>query len=555
MKWRNLLRVLVCGLALDASALPTYANWLYTPGAGPSAFVSFNSTTTPAGTGLCAAANTDCTATVPINTAGAQLFNSTTPGVVSLNTTPSLANGSGVVPTQGGSVLAANNPLPAQLSQAGAALSATNPLFTNISVGSAAIGATNGLYTNILQGNAVLAAGNPIFVSPGTGATWGLAAGTNIIGKVGIDQTTPGTTNGVQVNAALPAGTNLMGKVGIDQTTVGTTNGVSLAQIGATTVATGNGVSGAGSQRVNIASDNTAFAVNATLQASATTAIGKVDPNTIGNWGLQVSTQNSATPTNGALVLGQFNTSPTTITSGNVSPLQMDANGNLLVNIKAGAGSGGTALADGATFTIGTTSETPAACTYVSGGITVTSGKSSVLSCTSTASLHTTVDNAATYVTSAADAQATSSSAGAPVVNFGYVYNGSTWDRMRSTGSDGGLVVGGSAKGGLAVVNGGSFYEAVAASQTATVLQSSTGAAGDYLSHCVIYPASTSPGVVTVFDSTNTAANSAILFAGGSTSLSNLAPIPIPVGAVSVNGAWKVTTGPNVSVVCYGKFS
>lgn len=58
-----------------------------------------------------------------------------------------------------------------------------------------------------------------------------LAAGTAIIGKVGIDQTTPGTTNGVQVVAALPAGTALIGKVGIDQTTPGTTNKV---QAGAT---------------------------------------------------------------------------------------------------------------------------------------------------------------------------------------------------------------------------------------------------------------------------------------------------------------------------------
>ena len=41
----------------------------------------------------------------------------------------------------------------------------------------------------------------------------GLQAGTAIIGKVGIDQTTPGTTNGVQVNAALPAGTNSIGTV------------------------------------------------------------------------------------------------------------------------------------------------------------------------------------------------------------------------------------------------------------------------------------------------------------------------------------------------------
>lgn len=40
-----------------------------------------------------------------------------------------------------------------------------------------------------------------------------LVAGTALIGKVGIDQTTPGTTNGVQVNAALPAGTNAIGKL------------------------------------------------------------------------------------------------------------------------------------------------------------------------------------------------------------------------------------------------------------------------------------------------------------------------------------------------------
>jgi hypothetical protein len=110
-------------------------------------------------------------------------------------------------------------------------------------------------------------------------------------------------------------------------------------------------------------------------------------------------------------------------------------------------------------------------------------------------------------------------------------------------------------KGGVGVVSGGSFYQAVAASQTGTTLQSSTGATGDYLSHCVLYPTSTSPGVVTVFDNTNAAGTDAILFAGGASSLSNLAPIAIPVGAVSVSGAWKVTTGASISVVCYGKFS
>jgi hypothetical protein len=108
-------------------------------------------------------------------------------------------------------------------------------------------------------------------------------------------------------------------------------------------------------------------------------------------------------------------------------------------------------------------------------------------------------------------------------------------------------------KGGVGVVNGGSFYQHIAASQTAAVLQSSTGAAGDYLSHCVIYPSTTAAGSVTVFDNTNAAGTNVIEFSTGT--LSNLAPISIPVGAVSVSGAWKVTTGANETVVCYGKFS
>jgi hypothetical protein len=46
-----------------------------------------------------------------------------------------------------------------------------------------------------------------------SGVTGAIPAGTALIGKVGIDQTTPGTTNGVQVNAALPAGSNVIGGV------------------------------------------------------------------------------------------------------------------------------------------------------------------------------------------------------------------------------------------------------------------------------------------------------------------------------------------------------
>lgn len=48
--------------------------------------------------------------------------------------------------------------------------------------------------------------------------TTAIPAGTNLLGKTGIDQTTPGTTNGVQINAALPAGTNSIGTVQIGNT-------------------------------------------------------------------------------------------------------------------------------------------------------------------------------------------------------------------------------------------------------------------------------------------------------------------------------------------------
>lgn len=63
---------------------------------------------------------------------------------------------------------------------------------------------------------------------------------------------------------SINAGSNIMGAV--------TQSGaftVDVVKIAGTTTATGNGVTGAGSQRVTIASDNTAFPVNATLQTGS----------------------------------------------------------------------------------------------------------------------------------------------------------------------------------------------------------------------------------------------------------------------------------------------
>jgi hypothetical protein len=91
-------------------------------------------------------------------------------------------------------------------------------------------------------------------------------------------------------------------------------------------------------------------------------------------------------------------------------------------------------------------------------------------------------------------------------------------------------------------------YETVAASQTAQVL-GTTGAAGNYLDRIIIVPATGSPGAVTILDN----ATSISIFAGYSNG--STAPISIPLGMTSVSGAWKITTGANVSVIAVGNFT
>jgi hypothetical protein len=80
---------------------------------------------------------------------------------------------------------------------------------------------------------------------------------------------------------------------------------------------------------------------------------------------------------------GIYNSSAPTLTNGQQAALQLDANGYLAVNIKAGAGSGGTALADGATFTASTTSATPASGFYHATIDTCADGKACAMGITS----------------------------------------------------------------------------------------------------------------------------------------------------------------------------
>lgn len=116
--------------------------------------------------------------------------------------------------------------------------------------------------------------------------------------------------------------------------------------------------------------------------------------------------------------------------------------------------------------------------------------------------------------------------------------------------SDGNPAGGGTQASPTVVTDSSVEYETVAASQTGQVL-GAIGATGDRFEGLLIIPATTSPGLVTILDN----AISIPVFVGGATSVSNLVPFYVYLGVNSLSGAWKITTGANVSVVATGNFT
>lgn len=104
------------------------------------------------------------------------------------------------------------------------------------------------------------------------------------------------------------------------------------------------------------------------------------------------------------------------------------------------------------------------------------------------------------------------------------------------------------ASASLSVVQAGLEYETVAASQTAQAL-GATGATGDFLSHVIIQPTTTAAGTVTILD------NATVIFTFTTGTLGDLRPLVIPISAFSVSGAWKITTGANVTATGFGDFT
>jgi hypothetical protein len=167
---------------------------------------------------------------------------------------------------------------------------------------------------------------------PSIGTAIGLTSGTNMVAWSATTNygTSPAAIAVPAVNAFV-TNTNVNGQA---------TAANSSPVVGATGTISGGSTGTAGSPSATVVS----------VQGAASMTPLLANPGTLGTWGLAASTQNVATATNGMLSMGEFNTTPTTIATGNSSPLQLDASGNLLVNIKAGAGSGGTASTFGSAF-------------------------------------------------------------------------------------------------------------------------------------------------------------------------------------------------------------
>lgn len=114
-----------------------------------------------------------------------------------------------------------------------------------------------------------------------------------------------------------------------------------LKQINGTTVLAGNGVTGAGSQRVTIASDNTAFTINAAQSGSwSVTANAGTNLNTSALAldatvsGLHVAQGSTTSGQTGPLGQSATTTNAPTYTTAKTNPLSSDTSGNLRVSLK-----------------------------------------------------------------------------------------------------------------------------------------------------------------------------------------------------------------------------
>lgn len=249
------------------------------------------------------------------------------------------------------------------------------------------------------------------------------------------------------------------------------------------------------------------------------------------------------------------------ITASSTTTLAVETGAGAGGGGSGGGGGGGLSVTDQAAFTQGTSRFTPGGGVY-NDTATLTAGQQGTFRMTTKRAQIVDIDSSGSQFYTTLNSGVVQNGSAVPATSILTGLNiggtGQGWNGTNIGGAYHGKVDIGGVAGvavparGLPTVNGASTYNTVAASATAQALTGGGGGAlGDYLSHCNIIPATTSPGNVILLDN----ATSITLFAGGASSVTSLIPFPVPIGALSVSGAWKITTGANVSVVCVGKFT
>lgn len=280
--------------------------------------------------------------------------------------------------------------------------------------------------------------GNAIYGTAGT-------ANANVLTIQGIASGTvvpiTGTITAVTaITNALPAGNNVIGHVIVDTTSTTAVTQPTASNLNATVVGTGT------------------FVTQSTLAAETTKVIGTI--RTLGNAGAIVDFAGQAitAPANSWLVGATFFTTPTTLTNGQASPLQMDSAGNLLVNIKTGSSSGAVAQGSTTSGQIGL---------LIQGAVT-TAAPSYTTAQTSPLSLDTTGNLRVNVVTATGLAQGSTTSGQTASLILGAVTTASpSYTTAQSSplsldtaGSLRVAIVSGAGSGGTAIADGATFTEA-----------------------------------------------------------------------------------------------
>lgn len=170
-------------------------------------------------------------------------------------------------------------------------------------------------------------------------------------------------------------------------------SGVTQPVSGTVTANQGTAAAGSAAWPVNLVEDTTNTVVHPGDATNKAVRVNVVAGAGSGGTALADGSTFARGTTSETPAAGVAETSAPTLTNGKAAALSLDLAGNLRVNVVTGGGAGGTSIADGSTFARGTTSETPAGALAETAAPTLTTGKVGALSMDLSGNLRTTVAN------------------------------------------------------------------------------------------------------------------------------------------------------------------